>query len=130
VTSYKELHYDAAQVQRWNMFNPDKKERVPFVTQSLKNGQGPIIAASDYVRALPESIAKWLPAPMFSLGTDGFGRSDGRRHLRNFFEVDQRYITFAALYMLFKEGKVDAKLLKKAMKELEINPEKANPFTS
>ncbi len=130
VTSYKELHYEAAQTQRWNMFHPDKKQKEAFITQALKNAQGPIIAASDYVRALPESIAKWLPQPMFSLGTDGFGRSDGRRHLRDFFEVDERYIAFAALYMLFQEKKIDAKVIKKAIKDLEIDADKADPFLS
>ncbi|MBN1560764.1 pyruvate dehydrogenase (acetyl-transferring), homodimeric type [candidate division KSB1 bacterium] len=130
VTSYKELYYDAAQTDRWNMLHPDKKEKIAYVTQTLAGASGPIIAASDYVRTLPVSIAKWLPQPLFSLGTDGFGRSDGRRHLRNFFEVDQRYIAYAALYMLFREKKVDGKTLKKAMKDLQIDPEKANPFTS
>ena len=101
-----------------------------YVAESLKGAIGPIIAASDYVRALPESISKWLPQPMFSLGTDGFGRSDGRRHLRDFFEVDERYITFAALYMLHQQGDIETKLLKQALKDLEIDPEKANPFTS
>jgi pyruvate dehydrogenase E1 component len=128
VTSYKELHYDAMEMQRRNMFHPDKKEKESYITSALKGTSGPIIAASDYVRALPESIAKWLPQPLFSLGTDGFGRSDGRRHLRDFFEVDDRYITFAALYMLFKESKVDIKILKKAIKELEIDSEKINPI--
>ncbi len=130
VTSYKELHYDAAQTQRWNMFHPDKKAKEAYVTQALKNAQGPVIAASDYVRALPESISKWIPQPMFSLGTDGFGRSDGRKHLRDFFEVDERYIAFAALYMLFQSGTMEAKVLKNAIKELQLDPEKANPFTS
>ena len=130
VTSYKELHYDAIQTERWNMLHPDKKGKQPFVTTALSNSKGPIIAASDYVRALPQSIAKWIPQPFFTLGTDGYGRSDGRRHLRHFFEVDFRYIAFAALYMLFKEGKLDAKELKKAMKKLDIEPEKANPIIS
>jgi pyruvate dehydrogenase E1 component len=129
-TSYKELHYDAAQTQRWNMFHPDKKPKEAYVTQILKNAEGPVIATSDYVRALPESISKWIPQPMFSLGTDGFGRSDGRKHLRDFFEVDERYVAFAALYMLFQDGKVDAKLIKKAIKDLQIDADKANPFTS
>ena len=128
VTSYKELHVDALQTQRSNMFHPDKKEKQAYVTAALKDAPGPIIATSDYVRALPESIAKWLPQPLFSLGTDGFGRSDGRRHLRDFFEVDERYVAFAALYMLFKQNKIDAKLLKKAIKELEIDSEKINPI--
>ncbi len=129
-TSYKELHYDAAQTQRWNMFHPDKKQKEAYVTKTLKNARGPVIATSDYVRALPESISKWIPQPMFSLGTDGFGRSDGRKHLRDFFEVDERYIAFAALYMLFQDGKVDDKLIKKAIKDLQIDADKANPFIS
>ena len=130
VTSYKELHYEAAQTERWNMFHPDKKQKAAYVTETLKSAEGPIIAASDYVRALPESISKWLPQPMFSLGTDGFGRSDGRRHLRDFFEVDERYITFAALHMLHQQGKIETKILNQALKDLQIDPEKANPFTS
>ncbi|RPH92943.1 MAG: pyruvate dehydrogenase (acetyl-transferring), homodimeric type, partial [Calditrichaeota bacterium] len=128
VTSYKSLHYDAVQTERWNMLHADVKPRVPFVSKQLHGVEGPIIAASDYVRALPESISKWAPNPLFSLGTDGFGRSDGRRHLRDFFEVDQRYIAFASLYMLFRQGIIDAKELKQSMKTFEIDPEKANPF--
>jgi len=130
VTSYKELYLDAVTTDRWNMLHPDKTPKVPYVEQRLKGAKGPIIAASDYVRALPESISKWLPGPLLSLGTDGFGRSDGRRHLRDFFEVDERYITFAALYMLFREGKVKIDLLKKAIKDLKIDAEKANPMKS
>jgi len=130
VTSYKELHYDGAQSDRWNMFHPNKKNIIPYVTETLKDAKGPIIAASDYVRALPESISKWLPQPLFSLGTDGFGRSDGRRHLRDFYEVDERYITYAALYMLHQQGELDSKILTTALKDLEIDTEKVNPFTS
>ena len=130
VTSYKELHYDAFQCDRWNMFHPDKQEKTPYITRTLKDADGPVIAASDYVRALPESISKWIPNNMLSLGTDGFGRSDGRAHLRSFFEVDEYYITYAALYMLYKEKKLNATDLKKAAKELNIDPDKANPVTS
>lgn len=130
VTSYKELYYDAAQADRWNMLHPDEKPRVPFAARQLEGAEGPIIAASDYVRALPESISKWLPNPFFTLGTDGFGRSDGRGHLRDFFEVDERYIALAALYMLSRQNQWDVKELKKVMKSLEIDPEKANPFTA
>ena len=130
VTSYKELYYDAAQTERWNMLNPEEKARVPFVVRQTEGAEGPIVAASDYVRALPESISKWLPNPMLSLGTDGFGRSDGRRHLRDFFEVDERYITFAALYMLHRQGAVTAKELAQAKKALAIDSNKANPFVS
>lgn len=128
VTSYKELHYDGIMTDRWNMLNPDKKAKDPYVAEALKGAEGPVVAASDYVRALPESISKWVPAPMLSLGTDGYGRSDGRRHLRSFFEVDENYITYAALYMLFREDQIDEKTLKKAAKDLDIDPDKANPI--
>ena len=130
VTSYKELHHDALDAERWNMFNPDKKARVPYIQEALKDAKGVFVAACDYVKALPESISKWLPGPLISLGTDGFGRSDGRAHLRHFFEVDERYITLAALYNLANQGHLDIKVAKKAIKDLDLNPEKANPIIS
>ena len=129
VTSYKELHRDALMVERHNMFHPDDLQE-PYITKALKNSKGVFVAASDYVKALPESVARWIPGPLFSLGTDGFGRSDGRRHLRDFFEVDYRYITYATLYMLWKEGHIEADVLKKAIKDLDIDVDKANPMTS
>jgi pyruvate dehydrogenase E1 component len=101
---------------------------MPYVTETLKDAKGVFVAASDYVRALPESISKWIPGPLFTLGTDGFGRSDGRRHLRDFFEVDERYVVLAALHMLAREGNLDVSLVKKAMKEMNIDANKANPM--
>jgi pyruvate dehydrogenase E1 component len=130
ITSYKELHYDAILTERWNMLHPDKSAKVPFLSQALQGTSGVFVAASDYVKAMPESISKWIPGRLISLGTDGFGRSDGRRHLRDFFEVDARYITLATLFGLFQEGKLKAAEIKKAIKDLEIDPEKANPLLS
>ncbi len=130
VTSYKELYLDATQTDRWNMLNPDKKEKSAYIQDVLKDSKGVYVAASDYIKALPESISKWVPGPMISLGTDGFGRSDGRKQLRDFFEVDERYIVLAALHLLNKEGKFKAEDLKKALKELDIDPKKANPVVS
>ena len=130
ITSYKELHYDAILADRWNMLHPDKPAKVPFVSQALQGASGIFVAASDYVKAMPESISKWIPGRLISLGTDGFGRSDGRRHLRDFFEVDARYITLATLYGLFQEGKLKAADIKKAIKDLDIDPDKANPLLS
>ena len=130
VTSYKELHYDALHTERENLFNPGKTPKKPFVTEAFKDAKGVFVAASDYVRALPESIAKWMPGPLYTLGTDGFGRSDGRRHLRDFFEVDERYIVVATLYMLAKEGNIKMDLVKKAIKDLDIDTDKANPMVS
>ncbi len=129
VTSYKELHYEAVTTERWNMLNPDKKKKIPFITSTLKNAKGSFVAATDYVRALPESVSRWIPGPFLSLGTDGFGRSDGRRHLREFFEVDANFIALAALTMLMREGKLDAKFVQKAIQEMGIDPEKLNPMT-
>jgi pyruvate dehydrogenase E1 component len=112
------------------MLNPDKKEKIPYIKESLKDAKGVFIAASDYVKALPESVSKWVPGPMTCLGTDGFGRSDGRSQLRDFFEVDERYIVLAALSALSKEGHLKSSDVKKAIKDLDINPDKANPLVS
>jgi pyruvate dehydrogenase E1 component len=130
VTSYKELYKDGNAVERWNMLHPAEPQRVPYVTSQLKDTQGVFVAASDYVKALPESISQWMPRPLIALGTDGFGRSEGRRQLRDFFEVDAKHIALAALTALMRDGKVKAADVQKAIKELEINPEKCDPFVS
>lgn len=128
ITSYKALQNDAADVERWNMMHPDKKPRVPYVTACVADMPGVFVAASDYVKALPDSISSWFPRPLLSLGTDGFGRSDSRDALRDFFEVDARYITLAALYSLSREGDLPLEKVKQAMKDLEIDTEKPNPI--
>jgi pyruvate dehydrogenase E1 component len=130
VTSYKELYRDGHEVERWNMLHPSEKPRTPYVTSAVANAPGVFVAASDYVKALPDSISQWLPRQLVSLGTDGFGRSDARAALREFFEVDQRFITLATLVALAREKKIKADVVQKAIKDLGINPEKANPFTS
>lgn len=129
VTSYKELRNDALEAERYNMLHPDKKEKVPYVSTQIEN-EGVIVAASDYMKAIPDSISKWLPNRLYALGTDGFGRSEGRAELRDFFEVDTKHIVFSTLYALSKEGKFKSADLKKAMKDLDINPEKLNPMIS
>lgn len=130
VTSYKELHLDALMAQRYNLLHPGKTAKTPYISAAFKDAKGVFVAASDYVKALPESIAKWLPGPLISLGTDGFGRSGSRQQLRDFFEVDERYITLAALCGLMQNGDIKAEVVKKAVKDLEIDPEKANPMVS
>lgn len=130
VTSYKEVRRDALDVERWNMLNPTKKQKEAYITQLFKNNDGVFVAASDYLKALPDTIAKWLPKPLASLGTDGFGRSASRAALRDFFEVDAKHIVFAALGELAKEGKIKNTVLDKAKKELGINPDKLNPLYS
>jgi pyruvate dehydrogenase E1 component len=128
VTSYKELRREALEVERWNLLHPESKPKISYVTQCLAKKPGIIVAASDYLKALPDSIAKWLPLPLTSLGTDGFGRSESRTALRDFFEVDHRFITLAALSSLAREKKIKPSVVKQAMNDLDIDPEKLNPM--
>ena len=130
VTSYKELHKDGREMERWNMLHPADPPRLPYLTACLADAPGVLVAASDYVRALPDSIARWLPRPLVSLGTDGFGRSDSRAALRDFFEVDARFITLATLAALAREGRIPAGTVQKAMHDMEINPDKLDPMKS
>jgi pyruvate dehydrogenase E1 component len=130
VTSYKELRRDALEIERWNMLHPTEEPRAPYVGQCLDKAPGVLVAASDYVKALPDSISRWCPKPLLSLGTDGFGRSDSRRALRDFFEVDARYISLATLTALAREGEIAFDDAEEAMHDLEIDPAKANPMTS
>ena len=130
MTSYKELRRDGLDVDRWNMLNPTEKPRVPYVSQCLEEAPGVFVAASDYVKALPDSISRWFPRPLLPLGTDGFGRSESRRALRDFFEVDARYVTLATLTALAREGEIAFDDVDEAMHDLEIDPAKANPVTS
>jgi pyruvate dehydrogenase E1 component len=130
VTSYSELYRDGHATERWNMLHPGQPARVPYVSQCLKDAPGVLIAASDYVKALPDSIDRWLPRPLVALGTDGFGRSESRASLREFFEVDYRWVIVATLAELARDGKIEASLVEQAMKAHNINPEKANPAVS
>jgi pyruvate dehydrogenase E1 component len=128
VTSYKELYWDALEVERWNLLNPGEKQRVPYISRVLGGTSGPFVAATDYVQTLPASIAKWIPGRLEHLGTEGFGRSDDRAALRDFFEVDARYIVLAALTALSHEGKLDPSVPAEAVKTLDIDPGKKNPL--
>jgi pyruvate dehydrogenase E1 component len=127
VTSYKELYRDGYDTERWNRLHPAEARRVPYVTACLKDAPGVFVAASDYVKALPDSVARWVPKPLVSLGTDGFGRSESRAALRDFFEVDARHITLATLAALLREKKIQPEVVQRAMKDLEIDSEKVNP---
>src|SRR5579863_8029318 len=124
ITSYKNLYTDGIETERWNRLHPGAKQRVPYVTKTLGDAPGVLVAASDYLKTLPNMISKWLPRRLASLGTDGFGRSEGRQSLRTFFEVDARSIALATLHELHLDGKLDSKVLDKAIKDLGINPEK------
>ncbi len=130
VTSYKELYMDGNEADRWNRLHPSETPRVPYVTECLKGEEGVVIAATDYLKTLPNIISKWVPNRMASLGTDGFGRSEGRTSLREFFEVDARFIVIATLNELFLDGKIKASVVDQAIKDLGIDPEKLNPAVS
>jgi len=130
ITSYKELYRDGLEKERWNMLHPSEIRRVPYITECVKNSRGVFVAASDYVMALPDSISQWLPGTLVSLGTDGYGRSASRKALRDFFEVDWRYITLAVLAALTWENKIEPEIVEKAIRDLDINPSKANPMIS
>ncbi len=130
VTSYQQLYRDAQETERHNLLHPGESPRVPFLTQQLASRGDVVVASSDYMKALPESISQYVPYPMACLGPDGFGRSEGRAALRDFFEVDARYVTLAALTELAKIGKLPWETVQKAMNEMGISADKLNPHTS
>jgi len=127
VTSYKTLRSEALAVQRRNTLHPAERPERSYVEQVLEGHKGPFVAASDYVRAVPESIRPWVPGNYRVLGTDGFGRSEIRKDLRRFFEVDAECITLAAMHSLADEGKCDRRCVVNAVSELGIDPDKPDP---
>lgn len=130
ITSYKELRREALEAERWNLLNPNQTPKESYISKMIAKEDGVFVASSDYVKALPDSISKWFPRTLYSLGTDGFGRSESREALRDFFEVDAKHIVLAALTGLAKEGKIKSAELDKAIKKLGINPNKKNPMRS
>ncbi len=128
MTSYTQLRRDAAACERWNMLHPTEKPRTSYIEQQLQGIEGPFIAASDYVRALAEQIAPWVPGDYFVLGTDGMGRSETREALRRHFEVDAESITIATLSRLAKAGVIDRKDVSDAISELGYDAEKPDPY--
>jgi pyruvate dehydrogenase E1 component len=129
VTSFNELRRDALDVQRKNFLAPDKKPQTAYVERCLEKRSGPIIAATDYVRLYADQIRPFLKQAYHCLGTDGFGRSDTRAHLRQFFEVDRYYIAVTALYALAQEGAIPMKQVTEALKKYNIDRNKPNPVT-
>ena len=123
-TSYKALRDDALEAERWNRLHPGEEERIPHVRRSFGPEDAVFVAASDYVTALPDSIARWLPGPLVPLGTDGFGRSEDREALRRHFEVDHRSVAHAALWALERRGAAAKGTAQKALRTLEIDPSK------
>jgi pyruvate dehydrogenase E1 component len=129
-TSYNELYRDAHRAERWNLWHPAAEQRVPYVTECLAETRGVVVAASDYLKSQPDMVSRWIGRPVVTLGTDGFGRSEDRQSLRDFFEVDARHVAAATLSALHRAGDVDAATVGKAFKDLQINPDKVDPAIS
>jgi len=130
VTSYSELRRDALEVDRWNRLHPEDTPRRSYLGKCLENVEGPFVAASDYVKLVPDQVRPWIDGRFEVLGTDGYGRSDTRKALRSFFEVDRHHIVLAALGTLVDEGKLKRSVLKDAIDRYGINPEKPYPANS
>jgi pyruvate dehydrogenase E1 component len=128
VTSFKNLYWDALAAERWNLRHPEQAPRPSFLQRQLGVEKGVFVAATDYLKALPGIVSRWIPGRTVVLGTDGYGRSDTRSALRDFFEVDARHIAYAALAALAAEGRVKPSLAAKAARQLDIDPEKADPL--
>ncbi|MFP4288341.1 MAG: pyruvate dehydrogenase (acetyl-transferring), homodimeric type [Bacteroidales bacterium] len=126
VTSYKELYENARETDRWNRLNPDKENRKTYIEECLDGDEGLCLAAHDYMKAIPMTVCRWFPGVLTVLGTDGFGRSDNRRALRDYFEVDDRQIAYATVHSLYSQGRLDKKDVMKAHKDFKINSDKPN----
>jgi pyruvate dehydrogenase E1 component len=127
VTSYNELRREALGVERWNRLHPTQPEKVPYIIEKLREAEGPIIAASDYMKVVPDQLSPWLSSRLVALGTDGFGRSDNREYLRRHFEVNAESIVAATLSRLAREGKFDQERAQKAFAELGVETETTDP---
>ena len=130
ITSYNELAREAVDCERWNMLNPGKKARVPYITRQLKDIDGPVIASSDYIRTVSNQVRQYVPATYTVLGTDGFGRSDTRKNLRRHFEVNSHYVVLATLKTLADEGSIAAGKVTDAIKKYGIDTKKPNPISA
>lgn len=128
VTSYQQLRFDALEADRYNRLHPEAEQRVPYLAQALSGVSGPFIAASDYVKALPDLVRQWVPGRLVALGTEGYGMSDTREALRRHFEIDRETITIAVLDALYREGKLDAKTVSRAIADLGVDPDKLDPL--
>ena len=130
ITSFSELRREALECERWNLLHPADEPRVPYVQTLLGERDGPLVAATDYVRNVPDQIRPWVTAPYVTLGTDGFGRSDARAPLRRHFEVDRNFIALAALKALADAGRIERSVVVGAVQALGIDPDKADPLNS
>jgi pyruvate dehydrogenase E1 component len=126
-TSYKLLRTDAIRCQRWNMLHPTEPPKKSYVEELLAKEQGAFVAVSDNIRTVPDQIAPWVPGGLFTLGTDGFGRSDTRARLRRFFEVDAESTVIGTLYALAEKNLIGREVVAQAIKDLGVNPDKIQP---
>ncbi|MCG7865003.1 MAG: pyruvate dehydrogenase (acetyl-transferring), homodimeric type [Candidatus Thiodiazotropha taylori] len=129
VTSFNELRREGLDVERWNTLHPEEDQRQSYVTQQLSGQQGPVVAATDYIRSYADQIRPFVPATYSVLGTDGYGRSDMRSQLRKFFEVNRYYVALAALKSLADQGDLKEEVVTQAIKKYKIDPDKPNPCT-
>jgi pyruvate dehydrogenase E1 component len=129
VTSFNELRRDALAVERWNQLHPDAEPRKSYLEDKLEKVTGPFIAATDYMKIVPDQIRRWVPGRYVTLGTDGYGRSDCRAALRQHFEVDKRYIAVTALKALADDGVLDQKTVAQAIEKYGIDPDRPDPVT-
>ena len=126
-TSYKKLREEALEVERWNRLHPGETPRVPYVTEQLSGSEGPFVAVTDYMKIVPDQVARWIPGGFTPLGTDGFGRSDTREALRHFFETDAPHVVVAVLASLAGDGQVPASVVKDAIDRYGIDSEIGDP---
>ena len=129
LTSINELQREGKAAVRWNLLHPEDQQRVPYVTQQLEGNEGPVVAATDYMKAHAEQLRQFIPRSYAVLGTDGFGRSDTRQRLRRFFEVSREYVALAALRALADEGTIKMSVVVEAMRAFNISPDKVDPTT-
>src|SRR5262249_50793752 len=129
-TSYQQLRLDALEAERWNRHHPGEAPRVPYVARALEGAEGPIVAVSDFTKAVPDMISRWVSQPYVPLGTDGFGRSDTREALRRFFEIDAESVVVAALSTLARQKKIPLEKAQEAMSRFGFSPERAAQLTS
>ena len=129
VTSWTNLRIEALEAERWNRLHPEAEARVPFITAALGTGPDPVVAITDYMRSVPDQVARFVQRPYTSLGTDGFGRSDARDALRSFFEVDAAHLVVTVLQQLALDGRIDPSTVSGAITDLGIDPTRAAPFT-
>lgn len=122
-TSWNELRREAMACDEWNMLHPGEEQRIPFIIRALEERGGPVVAVSDFMRAVPDQIAPWVPDDYFSLGTDGFGVSDTRTRLRRYFHIDAESIAVAVLSLLAQRGEIEHETVQRAIDHYQLRDE-------